>query len=68
MIGNSASTLACGPPSSVATSEDGLHRSLSYEKWNAFYSFYQGKLISYGLYDTSTGPITYSKPALAPSK
>lgn len=48
-----------GQPSSVSTSSDGLKRLLSFEKYQAFFEFSQGKVLGYGIYAPATGPIKF---------
>lgn len=56
-----------GPASHVATTDDGLARRLSYDKLNTFFTFERGQVRDLGLYDPSTGPLEFSKPASAPA-
>jgi hypothetical protein len=56
-----------GQPSSISTSTDGLKRLLSFEKYQAFFEFSQGKVLSYGIYAPSTGPIKFHNEVNAAS-
>lgn len=48
-----------GEPSNSSVSEDQLDRIFSYDKYNAFFSFSQGKLVAYGIYQPKDGPMAF---------
>jgi hypothetical protein len=50
-----------GEPTLVSTSNDGLMRLLSFSKTNQFFQLAEGKVIGFGIYDPSTGPIKFSE-------
>jgi len=52
-----------GQPSHVSISADGLNRLLSFEKYQTFYEFTQGKVRSYGIYSPARGPMKFTKEA-----
>ncbi|MFH2134518.1 MAG: hypothetical protein ABII81_04975 [Pseudomonadota bacterium] len=56
-----------GAPSHVSTSENGLGRLLSFEKYKVFFDFEQGKVRTYGIYNPTTGPMKFSKEAEVPA-
>jgi hypothetical protein len=57
-----------GTPGHSAISQDGLQRMVSYPQYNTFYSLEQAKVVDFGIYDRSTGPMEYlSAPAPATS-
>jgi hypothetical protein len=56
-----------GQPSSISISESQLDRMFSYEKYNTFFSFSQGKLVAYGIYQPKSGPMAFRTEAAASS-
>lgn len=52
-----------GPPDHASTSDDGLQRMVSYGKLNTFYTFERGQVRDLGIYDSTTGPMKFSKAA-----
>ena len=50
-----------GEPTLVSTSDDGLMRLVSFSKTNQFFQLAEGKVIGFGIYDPSTGPIKFSE-------
>ena len=50
-----------GQPSSVSISEDELERILSYDKYNTFFQIRENKVIRYGVYNKTFGPVKYPK-------
>ncbi len=51
----------------TSTSSDGLRRLLSFEKYNVFYEFEQGRVKTFGVFDPSMGPMKFSNEAEAAS-
>ena len=56
-----------GQPTNVSISENQLDRMFSYDRYNAFFSFSQGKLVAYGIYQPNTGPMAFRKELAASS-
>jgi len=54
-----------GPPSHTSTSQDGLNRLLSFDKYRAFFEFERGRVRTYGIYNPATGPVKFTKEAEA---
>lgn len=54
-----------GQPSNVSISENKLERMFSYEKFNVFFSFSQGRLVAYGIYQPTSGPMLLRSEAAA---
>lgn len=54
-----------GQPSHVANSADELDRMFSYGKYNTFFSFRQARLVAYGIYQPSFGPMAFRNAAAA---
>ena len=55
-----------GQPSSIAKSSNELDRMYSYEKYNVFFSFTQGKVVAFGIYQPKHGPMEFrSAPSAA---
>lgn len=54
-----------GPPSHIGKSADDLDRIFSYDKLNVFFSFKQGRVIAYGLYQPADGPMRFRNESAA---
>jgi hypothetical protein len=52
-----------GRPSNVSTSANGLNRILSFEKYNTFFEFERGTVRTFGIYNSSGGPVKFSEEA-----
>lgn len=50
-----------GAPSNVSTSVDGLTRLLSFARYNVFFEFERGRVRSFGIFDSATGPVRFNK-------
>jgi hypothetical protein len=57
-----------GPPDFVSTSDDGLMRRVSFAKTNQFFQLAEGKVVGFGIYDTSAGPVEFAKAEKKPIK
>ncbi len=53
-----------GEPSHVSTTQDGLQKILSFDKYNTFYQFEKAKVVTYGIFDPKTGPMEFPKTGL----
>ncbi len=50
-----------GTPTFVSTSDDGLMRLVSFAKTNQFFQLAEGKVIGFGIYDPTGGPVEFVK-------
>lgn len=48
-----------GEPSSVLSSKDGLDRYVSFDKTNLVFRLAQGKVVGFGMYDATMGPLKF---------
>lgn len=50
-----------GEPTKVDTTENGLIRTFSYDKYNAIYTLEKNRIVAYGIYDPSQGLLKFSR-------